>query len=1301
MKTKKEQPARPKRAGSMRARIRAFFTPPVFPDDEEKTRQARLLHTLLLSGMLLLILLSCIAVPFVFAEKTYNSIAIVVVFVIMGAAYWLVRNGRVRFASNLFLYGLWPVFVLLTAFAGGTQSVITSFFAVGAVIAGLLLGIQSALIYSALCCLAGLGMVFLGIGGHPLPRLFPVSPIVGWVDMTVVLLLTATIMNLALRSLREALALTRQRLEERKQAENALRESEERYRKLVSASPDGITIVGMDGRITYASPQVLELHGGLREEEVLGKSPLEWIAPAFREKARQAMADTFKRIFTPDREYLLLKKDGTTFWGEIHADALMDAAGQPIGMIAATRDINDRKQAEEALRESTTRYRTLVENTPDVIALFDKDAHYLFVNSAIRQVSPLKPEYFVGKTLRDVGFPKEQAEQRESLLRSVINSGKPIETELEAKTTSGSQVFEWRAYPEFDSTGNVQSVLVINRDITERKQVDKALRDSESRFRLLAENSTDIISQYDAEGNVLYISPACRTLLGYEPEELVGHHLFEFMHPDDIPTIGGFRSNISEQPIVSATVFRIRHKNGEYIWLETASHTVFDKETGAALEVQASSRDFTERKQAEEALRESEERFSRLSASTFEGIGITDQDRIVDANPQLAAMLGYGPGELIGKNSMDMVAPESRDLVIANMQAGIDGPYEHLAVKKDGTIFPVEIRARSISYGGHQARVAIIRDITERKRAEEALALQIERLSALHTIDQAVISSMDINMVLELLVLEIVEQLKVDASAVLLLNPQTQTLDFAANRGFRTEALKFTRLKVGTGLAGRAARQRKIVHVAKLAKLKNDPGFSKSIAEEKFVSYFGIPLIAKGQVLGVLEIFHRSPLAPDPNWLKFLETLAGQAAISIDNAHLLEMTQASLKETNALYRINQDLVATTDAEQLMKNVVALLQENFGYAYAQIFVADPETGDFVVRAGSGKVGEQLVSQGYRLAAGEGIVGYTAETGAPFFTNNANQVISFVRNPLLPDVQSELAVPIRTGSQFLGLIDIQQVPPAILTERDMQLVSAVADQLAVALQKAQLYADLQDSLRQEQATRSKLVQSEKLAVVGRLLASVSHELNNPMQAIQNALFLLKDERGLSDQGQQDLNIVLSETERMASLLERLRTTYQPALAEDFRPVQINNVIEDVHTLVATALRHALISFEFHPDPDLPLIPGLGTQLKQVLLNLFMNAMDAMSNGGRLIVSTRWLVEIGEVLTIVTDTGAGIDKSILPRIFEAFITNKEKGTGLGLAISEEIIIKHHGRIQAENNPGGGATFSIWLPVENGDSQ
>lgn len=230
------------------------------------------------------------------------------------------------------------------------------------------------------------------------------------------------------------------------------------------------------------------------------------------------------------------------------------------------------------------------------------------------------------------------------------------------------------------------------------------------------------------------------------------------------------------------------------------------------------------------------------------------------------------------------------------------------------------------------------------------------------------------------------------------------------------------------------------------------------------------------------------------------------------------------------------------------------------------------------------------------------------------------------------------------------------------------------------------------------RIQLVQSEKLAVMGRLLASVSHELNNPLQAIQNALFLLREERGISSQGKQDLEIVLSESERMAALIERLRATYRPHQIQDFHPVQLNNIIESVFALIATHLRHNQIAFEFYPDPNLPPLPGLANELREVLLNLSMNAVEAMTDGGRLSVSTQYLPESCEALLMVADNGPGIEPSILPNVFDAFVTNKASGTGLGLTISYDIVQKHRGRIKAENNPEGGTIFSIWLPVKLG---
>jgi signal transduction histidine kinase len=261
--------------------------------------------------------------------------------------------------------------------------------------------------------------------------------------------------------------------------------------------------------------------------------------------------------------------------------------------------------------------------------------------------------------------------------------------------------------------------------------------------------------------------------------------------------------------------------------------------------------------------------------------------------------------------------------------------------------------------------------------------------------------------------------------------------------------------------------------------------------------------------------------------------------------------------------------------------------------------------------------------------------------------------------------------------------------------MKLMEAVTQQLAVALEKANLYTELQTSLRQEQTMRIQLVRAERLTVAGRLLASVSHELNNPLQAIQNVLFLLKDEENLSAQGRQDMEIILSETERMASMIGRLRDTYRSTQAGEFQDLEINTIVEDVFALIATYLRQRKIAFEFVPEPELRIISGIPEQIRQVILNLFMNAIEAMDTGGKLIVQTQNLLP-DKILITVADTGAGISPEVLSEIFEPFITDKETGTGLGLSISRDIILQHHGAIEAENRPQGGAVFKVWLPAK-----
>jgi signal transduction histidine kinase len=535
-------------------------------------------------------------------------------------------------------------------------------------------------------------------------------------------------------------------------------------------------------------------------------------------------------------------------------------------------------------------------------------------------------------------------------------------------------------------------------------------------------------------------------------------------------------------------------------------------------------------------------------------------------------------------------------------------------------------------------------------------------------------------------------------SVIHLLEREEQILVARAVSGFNKldKELNGMRMQVGEGIAGQVMREGTTVNVKDI---EVNPHFLLRDSPPTFKSLIVAPVQSGGRPIGTISVQSTVKNAFSSRDADLLNALAVQSAIAIENTRLFETTQQRLKEVNILYQISRRLAASLDADQLIRDMIGLLQQSFDYYHVQIYLIDPETRNLVVRHGSGYIGNELVKRGHQISAGEGIVGHVAQTGEPFMTNNVDEVLFYKRNPLVSQVQSELAVSIRVDEQVLGVLDIEQTANHNpFTSNDLHLVTAIAEHLAVVLQKANLYSTLQASLQEEKKMRSQLLQSERLALVGRLLASVSHELNNPLQTIQYGLFVLKDQANLSSQARQDLEVMNAEAERMSTLIERLRSTYRPVLPNEFQPVSLNDLVEDVLALISTHLRHNEITFEFIPEPDLPNVLGLPDQIRQVMLNLFLNAIEAMKPGGCLTVKTHFLSQEKEVMLMVKDTGPGIDPEIMPRIFDAFITSKETGTGLGLTITRDIIQQHHGRIEVENDPLGeaGAIFKIWLPME-----
>jgi len=197
--------------------------------------------------------------------------------------------------------------------------------------------------------------------------------------------------------------------------------------------------------------------------------------------------------------------------------------------------------------------------------------------------------------------------------------------------------------------------------------------------------------------------------------------------------------------------------------------------------------------------------------------------------------------------------------------------------------------------------IAVVRDVSERVAAAEQARHNLQRLSALHSIDAAINSSFDLNVILSVILRQMTGQLGVDAADILLLNPHTRKLEYSAGHGFRSMTFRPAAIMIGQGYAGTAALERRTVSVPALDEEQAGYLFSPGLTREKFASYYAIPLIAKGQVAGVLEIYHRSILKPDNDWFEFLATLAGQTAVAIDSASLFQDLQRSNIELSLAY----------------------------------------------------------------------------------------------------------------------------------------------------------------------------------------------------------------------------------------------------------------------------------------------------------------------------------------------------------------------------------------------------------------
>ena len=740
---------------------------------------------------------------------------------------------------------------------------------------------------------------------------------------------------------------------ERKRAEEALRESEERYRLLVETLPDGV-VVHSQGRVVFANPASATIIGAASSADLIGKPVIEFVHPDYRERALKRIQQSLSEgVPASLAEEKFVRLDGTPIDIEVSAIPF-SYAGKP-AMLTVFNDITERKRVDEMLLESELKFRTLFDRALDGILIADMETHRFFMgNSAICQMLGYTHDELSSIGIDEI-HPLEHlpyvVEQFNRQARGEIH----LSGDIPVRRKDGS-VF----YADINSTSVTLSghtyMMGIFRDITERKQAEQALRESEARYRLIADNITDTIWLADLNMNLVYASPSLERARGYTFDELRAMPPDQHFAPASLElvmrTLG---EAFAAENLPNADKTRVRtlelesyRKDGSTFWNETKFTFVRDNE-GKPTAILAASRDITERKHVEETLRH---RLAELEAlhtvstalraaqTRDEALPILLDETLSALETDAGAIWLYHPdsdelrvavargwfrqfqetlmkpgegivGTVFATGQAHITAEFRRDPLVrqpatGEIPAGWGGvclPIRTGAITV-GVLFVAALLPRQIT----NEQVKLLESLTgmagttlHRMSLHEETVRQLDRLEALHSIDIAISASMDLQMTLNILLEHVKTQLNADATSVLLLNPHSQTLEYAAGRGFRTRSVQTTRIRLGENFAGRAALERRVVQADEPAQIQKSPHFAALWAGEDFADYYGVPLIAKGEVKGVLEVYRRAPFHPESDWISFLETLAGQAAIAIDSAQVFENLQRSTVDLALAY----------------------------------------------------------------------------------------------------------------------------------------------------------------------------------------------------------------------------------------------------------------------------------------------------------------------------------------------------------------------------------------------------------------
>ena len=696
---------------------------------------------------------------------------------------------------------------------------------------------------------------------------------------------------------------------------------------------------------------------------------------------------------------------------------------------------------------------------------------------------------------------------------------------------------------------------------------------------------------------------------------------------------------------------------------------------------------------AEEALGRAEELAHLLIGGMRDLVFASDaQGHFTYVSPSAQALTGYTPAELTsGQITLEwLVHPADYERTRAQMESAPGSKSaaetEFRIVRKDGTLVWVAMTVTPLGNDQAAGLQGVLRDVTARRRTEEALRSRSEELAALNLLAQRISESLNPGVMLKETLGVLMDAVNAEFGVLYIL--EDNHLCIRAWHGFPAAML-------AEADSPEAKQRLRLSELELLREHENEnagklPPVAKSLNVQSRIS---LPLHNQGQPVGCLVLDSRNYDCFDAAEVDFVAAAGEQIALGLRNTQLFAEAQRRAREleliNQATHAVSSTLNLHTVLETIMDRAVQVLQAEAG---SVLLLQEPES-QLVFTATAGPARRQLDG-----------------THVPVMTSIAGQAVREDRSLIVSDAQRDerlyrpvdgvtglttrnlLAVPLRARGRTIGVLEVMNKCDGEFSQADLALLEALAGPAATAIENARLYEDALRHTEELQRSQAQLIRSEKLAATGRLAVSLAHEINNPLQAIQNLLHLSLDYQVSDAKRHEFLEMAREETSRLITLVQHTLEFYRPAQAQA-GPIDINAAVERVLALSRKKLQHSDIEIELELAPDLPPVNGMPDQIAQVFLNLIVNAAEAMSDGGRLRIKS--CANSEQITVLFADNGPGIAPEDLAHIFEPFYTTKESGTGLGLAVSYNIVESHGGSIGVESFPGHGTTFTVCLPT------